>query len=144
MANHNYYGAATSPSKNTIQHWKYIKREKVNGKWKYYYDDSELKKYEKGVTDKSRTESGKNVITTETTYKQTDDLLDGESSATVWGGTSKHTYTTKSQGKLSRAVAKGEKKVYDLLYNENAKKARKRKASEYINDAKNWVKKLFK
>lgn len=26
-----------------LQHWKYIKREKVNGKWKYYYDEDENK-----------------------------------------------------------------------------------------------------
>lgn len=27
-----------------LQHWKYVKREKVNGKWKYYYNWDELKK----------------------------------------------------------------------------------------------------
>lgn len=26
-----------------LKHWKYVKREKKNGKWVYYYDDSELK-----------------------------------------------------------------------------------------------------
>lgn len=26
-----------------LKHWKYIKREKKNGKWKYYYNDSELR-----------------------------------------------------------------------------------------------------
>lgn len=31
---------------NELQHWKYIKREKVNGKWRYYYDDTALKKAE--------------------------------------------------------------------------------------------------
>jgi Mg-chelatase subunit ChlI len=29
---------------DTLMHWKYIKREKVNGKWKYYYSMDELKK----------------------------------------------------------------------------------------------------
>ena len=29
---------------NFLMHWKYIKREKVNGKWKYYYDDGEKTK----------------------------------------------------------------------------------------------------
>lgn len=33
-----------------LMHWKYIKREKLpNGKWRYYYDESELKKYEDNV-----------------------------------------------------------------------------------------------
>lgn len=29
---------------NELYHWKYIKREKVGGKWKYYYDTGSLKK----------------------------------------------------------------------------------------------------
>lgn len=36
--------------KNALKHWKYIKREKVNGKWRYYYDTSSLKKDFKNVT----------------------------------------------------------------------------------------------
>lgn len=28
---------------NELKHWRYVKREKVNGKWKYYYDLSALK-----------------------------------------------------------------------------------------------------
>lgn len=28
-----------------IKHWKYIKKEKKNGRWVYYYNDSDLKKY---------------------------------------------------------------------------------------------------
>lgn len=31
-----------------IMHWKYIKREKVNGKWRYYYDKDEMKNDVKG------------------------------------------------------------------------------------------------
>ena len=29
---------------DALMHWKYIKREKINGKWKYYYSWDELKK----------------------------------------------------------------------------------------------------
>lgn len=36
----NYYGNQVY-SRNDIQHWKYIKRERVNGKWRYYYHDPE-------------------------------------------------------------------------------------------------------
>lgn len=31
-------------SDDYLQHWKYIKREKVNGKWKYYYHDDKVDK----------------------------------------------------------------------------------------------------
>ena len=34
-----------------LMHWKYIKREKLpNGKWRYYYDESELTRYEQKAT----------------------------------------------------------------------------------------------
>jgi hypothetical protein len=38
---------------NTLMHWKYIKREKVNGKWKYYYDlgETQKKNYEQAKKD---------------------------------------------------------------------------------------------
>lgn len=35
--NNNYYGITRSTTDTTLQHYKYIRREKVNGKWKYYY-----------------------------------------------------------------------------------------------------------
>lgn len=41
-ANASYTGAMRSTSRD-IKHWKYIKREKVNGKWRYYYDTEQLK-----------------------------------------------------------------------------------------------------
>ena len=34
----NYYGNQVYNS-NDVLHWKYIKRERVNGKWRYYYHD---------------------------------------------------------------------------------------------------------
>lgn len=36
----NYYGNQVY-NWNDILHWKYIKRERVNGKWRYYYHDPE-------------------------------------------------------------------------------------------------------
>ena len=32
-----------------IKHWKYLKREKVNGKWRYYYSNDELNKAKKDL-----------------------------------------------------------------------------------------------
>ncbi len=36
------HGQLREIPEDELMHWKYIKREKVNGKWKYYYDQSEL------------------------------------------------------------------------------------------------------
>lgn len=36
----NYYGNQVY-NRTDMQHWKYIKRERVNGKWRYYYNDPE-------------------------------------------------------------------------------------------------------
>ena len=36
----NYYGNQVY-NWNDVLHWKYIKRERVNGKWRYYYHDPE-------------------------------------------------------------------------------------------------------
>jgi len=41
-------------SNDELMHWKYIKREKVKGKWKYYYDLSEVKKDAKSIGNKTR------------------------------------------------------------------------------------------
>ena len=42
MANNYFFtsdGKLRSVSDDELYHWKYVKREKVNGKWKYYYKD---------------------------------------------------------------------------------------------------------
>ena len=36
-----YYAITRTTPKTTLKHWKYTKREKVNGGWKYYYDNAE-------------------------------------------------------------------------------------------------------
>lgn len=39
MAKQYYAVRRDDNNQNTLKHYKYIKREKVNGKWRYYYDD---------------------------------------------------------------------------------------------------------
>lgn len=39
----NYYAITKSDPSAELTHWKYIKREKVNGKWRYQYDKEKLK-----------------------------------------------------------------------------------------------------
>lgn len=49
-----------------LQHWKYVKKEKVNGKWKYYYSWDELKKDAQnalGVTAKKNMDTAKRLHT---------------------------------------------------------------------------------
>ena len=38
----NYYGNQVY-NRNDVLHWKYIKRERINGKWRYYYHDPEYR-----------------------------------------------------------------------------------------------------
>lgn len=45
----NYYGVQKSDIQSSLQHFKYIKRVKKNGKWKYYYDTDSLKRDVKDV-----------------------------------------------------------------------------------------------
>ena len=46
MSNNNYLltreGNFITVSDDELYHWKYIKREKVNGKWRYYYHDDDV------------------------------------------------------------------------------------------------------
>ena len=37
------YCAVIKDSKNELTHWKYIRREKKNGKWRYYYEKDNLR-----------------------------------------------------------------------------------------------------
>lgn len=48
MANY-IYTNGNIVSTDDIKHWKYIKREKKNGKWRYYYSDNEYNKAAKNV-----------------------------------------------------------------------------------------------
>lgn len=45
------HGQLCELPEDELMHWKYIKREKVNGKWKYYYDQSELDRFAKTAND---------------------------------------------------------------------------------------------
>lgn len=141
-----------------IYHWKYIKKKKVNGKWRYYYDRSELDKYDQEYSNERTTYKNVNGRTevqkkTKTQYNKTNNWLDSTSKLeTTSGVTSKGdsigykkvTYT-KSQGKLSRAQAKGEKKIYDtFLSNKSTVKKTMKKASKKINRGKSAISKLLK
>lgn len=69
-----------------------------------------------------------------TTYEQSDDFFDPGtkkfelSSGFSSGDSFNIRETTKYQGKLSRAIAKGEKRVYDIFYSGDTQKKLKRNA----------------
>lgn len=41
------HGGFVSVNDDELMHWKYVKKKRVNGKWRYYYDDSEYKNAKK-------------------------------------------------------------------------------------------------
>lgn len=49
MNNQNYYGVQKIDYQSSLTHYKYIKRVKKNGKWRYYYDKDGLKNDVKDV-----------------------------------------------------------------------------------------------
>lgn len=128
-----------------LHHWKYIKREKVNGKWRYYYDDSKLRDFTKGTTKTSKTtDEYDRTITNTTQYKQTNDLFDKKTTITS-GGTVLPTNTTviNEQGKLSRIEADAEKWIFDTFIDPRKQAKVKRNVDGAINKGKSFVKKLF-
>ena len=56
-----HYSSIDELSDDELMHWKYIKREKINGKWKYYYDYKSLKKDVKSTLNSISKKSSKLV-----------------------------------------------------------------------------------
>lgn len=145
---------------NELYHWKYVKKKKVNGKWRYYYDETGKGKIKKGfsVADKL----GKHQLELMSTLfgdkpraPRTDartHIIDGENRPSY--------YLSRKDGE-SEEVSKG---AYDhftpgmILYDgepvrdimKRKSKAAKRTVSDVqkncskqINKAKNWIKSLF-
>lgn len=114
-----------------MYHWKYIKKKKVNGKWRYYYDTTELDKYKNNVVETEISKGATQMIRdlgvydvtkrNITNYKTSNRLFDKTSdSLNNIVGSNGHVYLDNHyyqyQGKLSRAYAKAEKKIYNTFY----------------------------
>lgn len=109
------YVIRTVDDEHSLQHWKYIKKVKTSGgKWRYIYDDSWNKKYDKGVTDTYR--SGGKI--TKVSYKNTNDLFDSRSTVKLGRD---YQHVTFSHGKISQAWVKGEKFIYDNILSKRRK-----------------------
>lgn len=144
-----YKAVVVRRSDDELMHWKYIKKKKVNGEWRYYYDKSELTKYSKGSTDRLVNNTTKGKVARETQYKQTDDLFDNTSTIKLhssFGGKSyDDTITIKSQGSLSRSIAKAEKWVFDKVYSKkNNNKKNSSSISSTIDRGKKAVSKFLR
>lgn len=50
-----YYGNNDFRDYRSLRHWKYIKKERKNGKWKYYYHDDEYEDSRKKFSDAWKT-----------------------------------------------------------------------------------------
>lgn len=65
-----YYAIKRDTPKDSLKHWKYIRREKKNGKWRYYYDDpkKENKKTDDKMSGKDLIEAGKEYLSAFNNY----------------------------------------------------------------------------
>lgn len=146
-----YYAIHRTGSDDELQHWKYIKRIKVKGKWRYFYDKEELEKFEKGygktIEKKDRNGNIKNITTV---YEKTNDLFGGKvsvkrSGVNMYSGKNwTNIHTVKQQGKIDRLIAKGEKYIFDkFLKNKKAKKPGSSKFSKAVDKGKKFINELF-
>ena len=129
-------------SDDELMHWKYIKKIRKNGKWHYFYDDSELKKYENNLTTTTVMQDDSDAERRTTTkYRQSNKLLNHISGRTHSGsvGNGRHvthyeiSEITKTQGKLDREYAKAERFVYDKVYSKNSF------TQNVINNGRDWL-----
>lgn len=113
-------------SNDDLMHWKYIKKKKgKNGKWIYYYNDTDLKRYERsGYDDRlsstttAKYQNGKTVVSKDY-YRKTNDLFGGTTRMTTIGE-GKNVIERKTnyheQGKVDRLIAKGEKFLFYKIF----------------------------
>ena len=118
-----------------LYHWQYIKRIKVNGKWRYFYDEAELKKYEQGLTTVTETPNANGGTTrTVTSYKQTNAPIGINQKTTMDFGDNEIHETVKKQGSIARAAAKVERKVFDTVLKDDSVVRKK------VNRGLDWLK----
>lgn len=151
-----YYAVVRTGSQDELQHWKYIKKKKVNGKWLYFYDQGEVDKYKNNqtqvYTEKDGTkvrkvwkEDKKSWVSSKSTLKS--------SGSTIGFGISSDFKSKKveyTRGKADRfidkKIAKGEKYIYDNFLNKKKKKTKKKKSSikSRISKGASWFKRKMR
>ena len=140
----------SDPSKE-LTHWKYIKREKVNGKWRYYYDKDAVKKdvnYVKQEASRSAQNVKYDVADTALKYRQnTADNVGEYLGSTVKRGYNAVLKSLNNIGKgtlddsLDSLVQTASKKINELFNKLTGKKNKKNKIlDKHEIDTKKFVK----
>lgn len=92
---------------DSLQHWKYIRKKLVNGRWRYVYDDGSNDYDNKAVYNEKVT----------TKYRNVNKLLSSETSIAGTGG---NVTITKNRGTIAQTIDKGkdwvDKKVFGKEY----------------------------
>lgn len=135
MPKNNYviiHGQLIAVSDDVLMHWKYIKREKKNGRWVYYYDQSSLDKikdnYYNDVTSSARyaktnaslRKKLSRMSTTNSNYEKTKKALErSEANFKTSNARAKASEKKYNQMKISsfaeRAISKGAVKVANFF-----------------------------
>lgn len=134
------YQASVDPRSNDIQHFKYLKKKKVDGKWRYYYDVNHLKN-DLGFDEKEELKSAKrNLASAKDAYDE------------QYKYTQNNWKSVMSDREHLKAVAYNTKRITD-----NYDKAKRRvdkavkeynntpigKLENFVNEGKQNLKKLF-
>lgn len=133
------HGQLCELPEDELMHWKYIKREKVNGKWKYYYD--------LGETQKKAYEQAKNAYDTrkaqvQSAYKKNLPVAggmksDGNVAAARYYNSDSH-HKSASYDKLKKNLDET-KAAYDKTPLAK-REARAEKTKQNVNKVKSWAK----
>ena len=149
---------------NELYHWKYVTKKKVNGKWRYYYDETGRGKIKKGFSVADKLEKHK-LETMSTLFGDKPRAPRTEARTHIIDAENRPNYYLSRKGGESEKVSKGAYDHFDnagsggmLLYDgEPVRDIMKRKSkaakrtvgdvkkncSKQINKAKNWIKSLF-
>ena len=149
---------------NELYHWKYVTKKKVNGKWRYYYDETGKGKIKKGFSVADKLEKHK-LETMSTLFGDKQRAPRTEARTHIIDAENRPNYYLSRKGGESEKVSKGAYDHFDnagsggmLLYDgepvrdimKRKSKAAKRTVSDVqkncskqINKAKNWIKSLF-
>ena len=149
---------------NELYHWKYVTKKKVNGKWRYYYDETGRGKIKKGFSVADKLEKHK-LETMSTLFGDKPRAPRTEARTHIIDAENRPNYYLSRKGGESEKVSKGAYDHFDnagsggmLLYDgepvrdimKRKSKAAKRTVSDVkkncskqINKAKNWIKSLF-
>ena len=136
------HGTFVELSDEELMHWKYIKREKKNGKWVYYYHDDDVKKAEAAYK-KASLKRGSALDKYDTIVKNRPKDSSGDPSYAQF----EKDYAKKANTAMSdwaAAKQKYEKTVekYNKSFGHTVASALN-KASDKLNKAKNWLKSLI-